>query len=57
MSALSSKSLSDNPKPVLSFAEGSAIRNPKWLGLFAMVLTFVFGWLWPKRSSRREFTG
>src|SRR5690242_11966556 len=35
MSALSSKSLSDNRK--------SAIQNPKWLGLFAMVLTFVFG--------------
>jgi len=35
MNAFPSKSFSDNPK--------SAIRNPKWLGLFAMVLTFVFG--------------
>ena len=31
----SSKHLSDNRK--------SAIQNPKWVGLFAMVLTFVFG--------------
>jgi ABC-type uncharacterized transport system substrate-binding protein len=35
MNAFPSKSFSDNRK--------SAIRNPKWLGLFAMVLTFVFG--------------
>ena len=40
-------SSSDNPKPVLSFAEGSAIqkrpRGPKWVGIFAIVLTFAFG--------------
>jgi putative ABC transport system substrate-binding protein len=30
-----SDSCSDNPK--------SAIQNPKWLGIFAVVLTFVFG--------------
>jgi putative ABC transport system substrate-binding protein len=35
MTAFSSKPLSDNRK--------SAIQNPKWVGLFAMVLTFVFG--------------
>jgi putative ABC transport system substrate-binding protein len=35
MNAFPSKSFSDNRK--------SAIRNPKWLGLFAMVVTFVFG--------------
>jgi putative tryptophan/tyrosine transport system substrate-binding protein len=35
MKAFSSKSLSDNRK--------SAIQNRKWLGLFAIVFTFVFG--------------
>jgi putative ABC transport system substrate-binding protein len=35
MKAFPSKSFSDNRK--------SIIQNPKWLGLFAMVLTFVFG--------------
>ena len=35
MNALSSKSLSDNRK--------SAIQNPKWVGIFAIVLTLVFG--------------
>src|SRR5689334_5875370 len=35
MTAFSSKPLSDNRK--------SAIQNPKWVGLFAMVLTLVFG--------------
>jgi putative tryptophan/tyrosine transport system substrate-binding protein len=35
MNAFPSKSLSDNRK--------SAIQNPKWVGIFAMVLTFVFG--------------
>jgi putative tryptophan/tyrosine transport system substrate-binding protein len=35
MNAFPSKSFSDNRK--------STIQNPKWLGLFAMVLTFVFG--------------
>jgi putative ABC transport system substrate-binding protein len=35
MTAFSSKPLSDNRK--------SAIQNLKWVGLFAMVLTFVFG--------------
>ena len=36
-------SYSDNPKPVLSFAEGSAIQNRKWMGIFAIALTLVFG--------------
>ncbi|MGE5059772.1 MAG: ABC transporter substrate-binding protein [Betaproteobacteria bacterium] len=35
MNALSSKSLSDNRK--------SAIQNPKWVGIFAIVFTLVFG--------------
>ena len=35
MNALSSKSLSDNRK--------SAIQNPNWVGIFAIVLTLVFG--------------
>jgi putative tryptophan/tyrosine transport system substrate-binding protein len=35
MNALSSKSLSDNRK--------SAIQNPKWVGIFAIALTFAFG--------------
>jgi ABC-type uncharacterized transport system substrate-binding protein len=34
------KSFSDNPKPVLSFAEGSAIQNPKWAGLLTLALAF-----------------
>jgi putative tryptophan/tyrosine transport system substrate-binding protein len=32
-----------NPKPVVGFAERSAIRNPKWVGIFAIALTFAFG--------------
>ena len=36
---------SSNPKPVLSFAEGSAIqkrpRRPKWAGIVALVLAFA----------------
>jgi hypothetical protein len=35
MNAFPSKSLSDNRK--------SAIQNPKWVGIFAIALTFVFG--------------
>ena len=39
-------SYSDNPKPVLSFAEGSAIqkrpRGPKWMGILAIAFTFAF---------------
>jgi putative tryptophan/tyrosine transport system substrate-binding protein len=42
---------SDNLKPVLSHAEGSktctelsrSIENRKWVGIFAIMLTFVFG--------------
>ena len=30
-------SFSDNRKPVLSAAEGSAIQNPKWPGIVAIV--------------------
>ena len=32
----------DNRKPVLSFAEGSAIHNPTWMSI-AIVLTLFFG--------------
>ena len=39
-------SYSDNAKPVLSFAEGSAIqkrpRGPKWMGILAIAFTFAF---------------
>ena len=35
MNAFPSKSLSDNRK--------SAIQNPKWVGIFAIALTFAFG--------------
>ena len=45
MNAFPSKSLSDNPKPVLSFAEGSAIekrpRGPKRVGLSVIALVLV----------------
>src|SRR5258705_2941769 len=49
MKAFSLKSLSDNRK--------SAIQNPKWLGLFAIVFTFVLGGVegaaqQPKKVSR-----
>jgi hypothetical protein len=42
MNAFPSKSLSDNRKPVVSNVEPSAIQNPKWVAIFAIVLTFVF---------------
>jgi hypothetical protein len=29
----------------------SKIENPKWVGIFAIALTFVFGGLWPSRWS------
>jgi len=35
-----SESFSDNLKPVLSFAEGSKIENPKWWGIFASAVAF-----------------
>ena len=41
MIALPSKSLSDNLKPVLSHAEGSAIQNRKWLRLSVIALGIV----------------
>ena len=41
MKRLLSKSFTENPKPVLSHAEGSAIRSRKWAGLFAMVVALV----------------
>ena len=41
MNAFSSESLSDNRKPVLSFAEGSAIQNGKSVGLFAVVIALT----------------
>jgi ABC-type uncharacterized transport system substrate-binding protein len=45
MKRFRSKFLSDNRKPVLSYAEGSAIQNPKWLGVsvIAFVLVVVGG--------------
>jgi hypothetical protein len=43
MSELPSRSLSENPKPVVSHVEPSAIQNRKWAGLFAIVLTVTFG--------------
>jgi ABC-type uncharacterized transport system substrate-binding protein len=43
MNAFLSKSLSDNRKPVVSHVEPSAIQNPKWVGIFAIALTFAFG--------------
>jgi len=43
MNAFPSKSLSDNPKPVLSHAEGSAIQNPKWLGIAVAVAFALCG--------------
>ena len=47
MNAFPSKSLSDNRK--------SAIQNPKWVGIFAIALTFAFGGAaaqQPKKVSR-----
>ena len=41
MNAFSSKSLSDNRKPVLSPAEGSAIQNRKLAGLVALAVAFT----------------
>jgi len=41
MSAFPSKSLSDNPKPVLSHVEGSAIQNRKLVGIIAIVVAFA----------------
>jgi putative ABC transport system substrate-binding protein len=41
MNAFSSKSLSDNPKPVLSRVEGSAIPNRKWLELWVFILVLL----------------
>jgi putative tryptophan/tyrosine transport system substrate-binding protein len=35
------KSFSDNPKPVLSFIEGSAIQNSKWAALLALAVSFA----------------
>jgi len=60
MKVISSKgvsdSCSDNPKPVLSFAEGSAIQNPKWLrlSLIAFVLVVV-GPLANAQQSKKVF--
>ena len=39
----SSFSCSGNRKPVLSFAEGSAIQNPKWLELLVIAFVLVVG--------------
>ena len=41
MNAFPPKSLSDNRKPALSCAEGSAIRNLKWLGLSVVAFVLV----------------
>jgi putative ABC transport system substrate-binding protein len=41
MNAFSSKSLSDNPKPVLSRVEASAIPNRKWLELWVLILVLL----------------
>ena len=41
MTARSWEFSSDNRKPVLSFAEGSAIQNPKWMGLFAIIVALT----------------
>jgi putative tryptophan/tyrosine transport system substrate-binding protein len=60
MKVISSKGVSDscsnNPKPVLSFVEGSAIQNPKWLGLslIAFVLVVV-GPLANAQQSKKVF--
>ena len=54
MNAFSSKSLSDNPKPVLSRVEGSAIPNRKWLELWVFILVLLLTGLWFKRSSRQR---
>jgi hypothetical protein len=41
MSALSSEPFSDNRKPVLSFAEGSAIQKLKSLGFVVFAIAFT----------------
>src|SRR5215813_11347259 len=43
MNAFPSKSLSNNRKPVLSFAEGSAIQNRKSVGFITIVSTLACG--------------
>jgi aspartate aminotransferase-like enzyme len=41
MKAFPSKSLSDNPKPVRSHAEGSPIQSSKWLALSVMAVVLT----------------
>ena len=41
MNACSSEFPSDNRKPVLSFAEGSPIQNPKWVGICTIVVALT----------------
>ena len=43
--------------PTIQKRPRGPIQNRKWVGIFAIVLTFVFGGAWPRRSSRREFPG
>src|SRR5215813_6812136 len=43
MNAFPSKSLSNHRKPVLSFAEGSAIQNRKSVGFITIVFTLASG--------------
>jgi putative tryptophan/tyrosine transport system substrate-binding protein len=41
MNRFLSKFFSDNPKPLVSNVEPSAIQNPKWAGLFAVIIALT----------------
>ena len=41
MNRLLSKSFTENPKPVVTHLEGSAIQNRKWAGIVALVIAFA----------------
>jgi putative tryptophan/tyrosine transport system substrate-binding protein len=41
MNRFLSKFFSDNPKPVVSNVEPSAIQNPKWVGLFTIIVALT----------------
>ena len=41
MNRFLSKTFSENPKPVLRHAEGSAIQNRKLVGIVVVIITFA----------------
>ena len=51
MNAFPSQSLFDNRKPVVSRVEPSAIQNPKWAGLFAIIIALT---VWVARVEAQQ---